>query len=281
LKDFANFTDAGYEFTTINGGNPYGSLIQASDGKLYGMASLGGINSRGVIFSYEPSSSNYTKVVEFDSTNGSNPYGSLIQALDGKLYGMTYGGGNKDAGVIFSYDPSSSAYTKLYDFDFTNGSHPYGNLVQASDKKLYGMTSDGGSIDYGVIFSFDPVTLTYTKLQDYDYSNGAMPYFGSGFVDLSAGITTPVPTISSLQELKIIPNPNNGQFSVRIKLNTIKEVAFTLSNLTGQTIYQSPRYYFSGIQTKQFNEIRLASGLYLLHTKIGSEYFVQKIVVSR
>ena len=44
-------------------------------------------------------------------------------------------------GVIFSFDPSSSTYTKLKDFDDVNGGDPYGSLMQASDGKLYGMTS--------------------------------------------------------------------------------------------------------------------------------------------
>src|SRR5215210_4524340 len=105
--------------------NPTGSLIQASDGKLYGMTENGGSRGFGVIFSFDPSSSTYTKLKDFDYTNGAHPYGSLIQASDGNLYGMTYGGGSSNAGVIFSFDPSSSTYIKLKDFDIGNGAHPF------------------------------------------------------------------------------------------------------------------------------------------------------------
>src|SRR4030095_8061391 len=98
---------------------------------------------------------------------------------------MTAGGGSNGYGVIFSFDPSTSTYTKLKDFDGTNGRNPTGSLIQASDGKLYGMTSGGGSngTDYGglgcgVIFSFDPLSSTYTKLKDFDGSDGARP-FGS------------------------------------------------------------------------------------------------------
>ena len=66
----------------------------------------------GVIFSFDPSSSTYTKLIELDSTKGVLPFGSLKQASDGKLYGMTLAGGNGGLGVIFSYDPSSSTYTR-------------------------------------------------------------------------------------------------------------------------------------------------------------------------
>jgi uncharacterized repeat protein (TIGR03803 family) len=109
---------------------------------------------------------------------------------------MTYDGGTNDAGVIFSYDLLSSTFTKLYDFDYTNGSHPYGNLCRRAMGKLYGMTSSGGSDDYGVVFSFDPVSFTYTKLFDYDGSNGAMPYFGSGFTELADLSPLPISLIS-------------------------------------------------------------------------------------
>jgi uncharacterized repeat protein (TIGR03803 family) len=192
-----------YESKT--GGRPYGSLMQASDGKLYGMTFTGGGGYRGsgygVIFSFDPSSSTYTRLKDFahydngfgfivDGIDGAYPYGSLIQASDGKLYGMASDGGVNNYGVIFSFDPSTFAYTKLNDFDITNGAHPYGNFMQASDGKLYGMTYDGGSSNLGVIFSFDVTSSAYTKLKDYDDPNGANPYFGSAFIEVQECVGT-------------------------------------------------------------------------------------------
>ncbi len=40
-----------------------------------------------------------------------------MQASDGKLYGMTNTGGTDNRGVIFSFDLSTSGFTKLKDFD--------------------------------------------------------------------------------------------------------------------------------------------------------------------
>jgi uncharacterized repeat protein (TIGR03803 family) len=202
LKDFANFSPDYFEFDVLNGSSPYGSFLKASDGKLYGMTSSGGNNGGGVIFSYDPLSDTYTKLVDLDDANGAHPYGTLIQARDGKLYGMTYDGGNNNAGVIFSFDPSTSQYTKLFDLDFNDGANPYGNLMQASDGNLYGMTSGGGANDLGVIFSFDPVTATYTKLLDYDGSNGSTPYIGSAFVELGSLAPLPFTLISFSGENK-------------------------------------------------------------------------------
>ncbi len=168
-------------FDSTNTGSPYapyGSFIQASDGKLYGMTGFGGSGGYGVIFSFDPLTSTYTKLKDFDGTNGRNPYGSLLQASNGKLYGMTASGGSNNYGVIFSFDLSSSTYTKLVDFDNTNGANPWGNLMQASNGKLYGMTANGGSNGVGVIFSFDLSTSTYTKLIDFGSTNanGSNPY---------------------------------------------------------------------------------------------------------
>src|SRR5205085_894750 len=145
--------------------------MQASDGKLYGTTGGGGSEGNGVIFSFDPLSSTYATLKDFDDTDGRDPQGSLNQARDGKLYGMTYRGGSSGYGIIFTFDPLSSTYITWKDFDKINGSYPPGRLIQASDGKLYGMTNIGGSSGYGVIFSFDPSSSTYTKLKDFDYTN--------------------------------------------------------------------------------------------------------------
>jgi len=176
---------------------PKGNLIQASDGKLYGTVILNINNNEGVIFSYDPSTSAYADLYDFTGVNGRLPFGSLMQASNGKLYGMTNAGGTYDYGVIFSYDPSSSAYTKLKDFDGANGRNPYGSLVQASDGKLYGMTSGGGSNDAGVVFSFDPLSSTYTKLKDLIGNNGGNPGLGSAFIEVpNSGSNCTAPAVS-------------------------------------------------------------------------------------
>ena len=139
------------------------------------MTFQGGNDNVGVIFSFDPLTSIYTKVRDFDTLNGSHPSGSLIQAGDGKLYGMTNQGGLLGSGVLFSFDLLTSTYTKLKDFGIGSGAYPYGSLMQANDGKLYGMTLQGGLNGDGAIFSFDPSASTYVKLMDFDSTNGANP----------------------------------------------------------------------------------------------------------
>ncbi len=182
------------DFDSSNGANPFGSFIQDSDGKLYAMTSKGGINDAGLLFSFDPATSIYTKLNDFGKGDGDNPYGSLMQAANGKLYGLACNGGKYGFGSIFSFDRSSSSFAKLLDFNYKNGANPYGSLVQAANGKLYGITNQGGhgyihredTTGAGVIFSFDPVTLAYTKIKDFDYYNdGAFSY--SSFINATNG----------------------------------------------------------------------------------------------
>ncbi|HEV8508727.1 MAG TPA: choice-of-anchor tandem repeat GloVer-containing protein, partial [Chitinophagaceae bacterium] len=163
-------------FDNITGGYPMGSLIQAGDGKLYGMTQQGGALGYGVIFSFDPVSYSYAAIKNFDNATGGFPYGSLIQATDGKLYGMTYQGGTSNYGVIFSFDPLSSSYTVLKNFDNSTGAYPYSSLIQATDGKLYGTTISGGTSGYGVMFSLDPAFATYSVIKNFNYSTGGNPY---------------------------------------------------------------------------------------------------------
>jgi uncharacterized repeat protein (TIGR03803 family) len=159
-------------FNNETGTHPSGGFLRASNGELYGMTSAGGNNGDGNIFSYDPATNVYTDLKDFNGADGAFPFGSLIEATDGKLYGMTSAGGSMNYGVIFSFDPVTLIYTKLNDFNFNDGANPYGSLVQAQNGLLYGVTYSGGlsllyNLPYGVVFSFNPANNTYTKLSDF------------------------------------------------------------------------------------------------------------------
>jgi len=153
------YTDI-YTFTSpLYGTDPYGSLLKALDGNLYGLTSRGGAFNFGVIFRINPVTGIYSKLHDFDSVEGRTPYGSLVQAPDGKLYGMTYGGSGyltaHDMGVMFSFDPVTAAFTKKIDFRMDNGCRPYGSLTVGADGMLYGLSSAGGVDATGYFFRYD------------------------------------------------------------------------------------------------------------------------------
>ena len=165
-----------YTFDYTNGSNPTGNLLQATNGKLYGMTTYGGLNGAGVLFCFNTATLQYTKILDFNNTNGAYPTGSLMQATDGKLYGMTTYGGSKGFGVIFSVDPATSVFTKLKEFAGTNGNNPTGNLIQATDGKLYGLTNFGGTTNNGVIFSLITSNLTLTMRKSFSGTDGSAPH---------------------------------------------------------------------------------------------------------
>jgi uncharacterized repeat protein (TIGR03803 family) len=166
-----------HDFNGVDGSFPYISLVQATNGNLYGFTTSGGTNDFGVIFEYEPTSGVFSKLYDFDGTNGSSPYG-IVQATNGNLYGVTYSGGANNKGVIFEYNLSNEIYTKKFDFDGLNGENPYNGFFEASNGKLYGMTENGGANGWGVIFDFDYLTSSFTKVIDFDGVNGG---YGKGF----------------------------------------------------------------------------------------------------
>ncbi|TXC76051.1 choice-of-anchor tandem repeat GloVer-containing protein [Luteibaculum oceani] len=170
---------------TNKGRNPYGSLTLANE-KLYGMTYGGGTSNHGVLFEFNPTDNSFTKKIDFDGSNkGQAAHGSLTLA-NGKLYGMTYGGGASTSGVLFQFNPADNSFTKKIDFDNTNkGRNPYGSLTLANGK-LYGMTSSGGISNYGVLFEFNPTDNSFTKKVDFNGSNGRSP-----FGDLTSVIIVP------------------------------------------------------------------------------------------
>src|SRR5438552_762227 len=142
---------------------------------LYGTTLSGGSNYGGVICKLVIPTNTLTPAFSFDGVDGSDPaFSKLLQATDGKLYGMTAQRGANGQSTISSQDPAASMYTKQEDrgTNYT-GTHITGALIKDKANKLYGMTVLGGNYGAGTIFSYDVNTSVFTKLKDFDYINGA------------------------------------------------------------------------------------------------------------
>lgn len=146
-------------FSPAPGGiNVGGKLLEASNGKLYGITSEGGLYA-GVIFEVDPNTHTVIKKADFDGLNGLNPQGALVE-VGGKIYGTTPNGGLNNNGVIYSYDLATSALAKVKDFDEINGGSNFGGLMKASNGKLYGTTYRGGAFNFGILFEYDLILDT-------------------------------------------------------------------------------------------------------------------------
>jgi uncharacterized repeat protein (TIGR03803 family) len=203
-----------HSFQSATGRTPYYcQLLKATDGKLYGMTEYGGADSAGVIFSYDATTNVYTNMHDFDITHGGNPMGSLLQATNGLLYGMTYYGGANMDGTIFSFDISNSTYLDLFDFNATNGRFPTRSLFQASSGLLFGSTYEAGANGFGVFFSFNITTNIQTVLYNFDGGiNGKNP--DGDVVEVADNLTSGIKTITDNAGISVYPNPAKDQLTI-------------------------------------------------------------------
>jgi uncharacterized repeat protein (TIGR03803 family) len=164
-----------YNFCSQTGcadGDGPGTLIQATDGYLYGTAEGGGTSSGGccgTIYKISPRgelTTVYNFCVQVSPQNvcadGQSPVGWLVQSTGGDFYGTALAGGAYNLGTIFKITPGGQL-TTLHSFcaqiDCPDGSLPAG-LVQAANGDLYGTTISGGH-QYGTLFKITPQgTLT-------------------------------------------------------------------------------------------------------------------------
>jgi uncharacterized repeat protein (TIGR03803 family) len=165
-------------FNYTNGDQPlYGSLVQGTDGNLYGTTEFGGGNSFGTVFKVTPTGTLktlYSLCAQPNCTDGMYTYAGLVLGTDGKFYGTTYQGGAHGDGTVFSIT-SGGTLTTLHSFDGTDGGKPIAGLVQATNGNFYGTTFAGGTNGAGTVFTITP-SGTLTTLHSFDGTDGQYPY---------------------------------------------------------------------------------------------------------
>ncbi|MEZ4982629.1 MAG: PKD domain-containing protein [Saprospiraceae bacterium] len=85
--------------------------------------------------------------------------------------------------------------------------------------------------------------------------------------------------LAFLESLIVFPNPNNGQFVVRMNGNASEFVDFKLMNNLGQIIHNEKVGSRSGNLNKEFNHLNLSSGVYILQIRSGNQVVYRKIQV--
>ncbi len=124
------------------GEQPFNSLLEVSNGLLYGLTSDGGSGGYGTLFAYDVAMDTFEVQESFSTTLGVgvSPTGALIEANDGLLYGVTDPNGH-----LFSFDVTSKTITGLQS---TNNCR--GTLLQASNDNLYGVRYTGQVFQYEI-----------------------------------------------------------------------------------------------------------------------------------
>ena len=173
-----------HEFDSIGGKLPEGALTQAGNGKLYGVTSEGGAYDNGVIFEYDPSNSFFTKKYDFSGgIDGRAPLTTMMEASNGKLYGVARYEGIGGGGVLFEYDYITNNFIPKHHFNLVDGKYPEGKLIELdSTGVLYGVTRQGGDANVGVLYKFDINNNVYTKLHDFGIGGGIQARYPNGYI---------------------------------------------------------------------------------------------------
>jgi uncharacterized repeat protein (TIGR03803 family) len=179
-----------HRFDGTDGGNPFGALVQATGGNLYGTTD-NGANGGGTVFKISPGGA-LTTLYSFCSQSGctDGQYPSpLVQATGGNFYGTTVSGGanttgcnGPSCGTVFKITPGG-ALTTLYSFcsqsGCPDGANPQAGLVQATNGDFYGTTSSGGANGGGTVFKITPsgtLTTLYSFCSQSGCPDGAHPW---------------------------------------------------------------------------------------------------------
>jgi len=97
---------------------------------------------------------------------GYNPDG-IIRTPNGVLYGIARNGGSEGGGTLFKMNADGSAFSVIKDFTGNNGQSPVGQLLYASDGRLYGVCKKSGisgSSDSMLIYGIDVTGNNYLVL---------------------------------------------------------------------------------------------------------------------
>jgi uncharacterized repeat protein (TIGR03803 family) len=186
-----------------DGAVPTASLVQGTDGNLYGTTPFGGASGPcdnnfgcGTMFRITPDGA-LTTVYAFCSqahcTDGAGA-NALIQDTNGDLYGTTVGGGaywrgkSLSSGTVFRITLNGEL-TTLYNFcpaypTCTDGRNPTAALVQGRDGKFVGTTFNGGEFNIGTCIYGCGTVFRVTpggaleSMDSFDVANGQWPLAG-------------------------------------------------------------------------------------------------------
>jgi uncharacterized repeat protein (TIGR03803 family) len=164
---------------------PVTSLVQGTDGKFYGIFGTGSSGNNGVLYSVTTTGT-LTRLHSFcqqtNCTDGWGPSTPLVQATNGKFYGVTSSGGStKNTGVFYSFDVGLAPFINLSTYSGSVG----------STVGIFGQDFDSASV-----VKFNGVAATKIVVSGTTYITATVP---AGATDGRVTVTTGTTTLTSTQ----------------------------------------------------------------------------------
>jgi len=215
-----------------DGGHPFASLVQATDGNFYGTTFDGGAQYRGVVFRISPGgviATLYSFCSQSNCADGSYPEAGLLQATNGIFYGVTvYGGTNNSACTSFA-GPCGTV------FSLSTGLSPFVSFVRGTAKvgKIVEILGQGFTGTTGISFNG---TAAVFKVKSDTYLNATVP----------AGATTGPVTVTSPGGLLT----SNVPFRVRPQILSFSPTSGPVGTpvtITGVSLTQTTKVHFNGV----------------------------------
>ncbi|HEX2854875.1 MAG TPA: choice-of-anchor tandem repeat GloVer-containing protein, partial [Opitutaceae bacterium] len=144
------------------------TLIEGSDGLLYGTTTGGGGQNLGVIFKLTKSGTGFTMLRSFSGGTDGKTLMGLVEGTSGALYGSAAASGGTGFGVIFKINKDGSLFSVVKTFaGGADGATPRGPLLSGSDGFIYGTTYTGGAFNRGTLFRLNADGTGHTILKNF------------------------------------------------------------------------------------------------------------------
>ena len=167
---------------------PYGGVIVAGNGRLYGTTQAYGNNGGGVAFSLSEVSPLFWYELVLHpfaqaGSDGAQPQSAATIGPDGNLYGTTFAGGSNNSGTVYRLTPNLRNFgwteSVLYSFQGTShgsgsdGANPAASVIFDALGNIYGTTSFGGPAGAGTVYKLTPnLDGTWTESVLYAFRGG-------------------------------------------------------------------------------------------------------------
>jgi len=154
-----------------------------------------------------------------------------------------------------------------------------GNIFHIYDECIYpAAAANSPSGKFHVIYSADNLPGLFLD-EDHDAVTNRIIYNGLS-KDLVVGINNPTQNVNNFSVSQSYPNPTHGLTQIVVDLNSEKNVAVEVVNMTGQKILDIPaRNMQAGSHTLSIDASGFSSGVYFYTVTAGAEKMTRKMIV--